>query len=133
MEPLTGNDIRDFSIRGNYCNRRSLLSRMELRSSKDEKTVLNRPGYSAPVVEFVLDGGTKGSLSVREVDIPLLCQDDFKKAKSHLLLILNADRGDPTAIKDLSSAAEKHPWSVDAGLARVPPPESRFVVPSTSC
>jgi hypothetical protein len=133
MELLTGTAIRDFKIRGNYCNHRSLLSRIDLRSSKDEKTVPNRPGYSAPVVEFELDGRIQGSLVVRELDIPLLCQDDLEKAKNHLSLILNADRGDAKAIQELSSVAENHPWNLDSGTGKPQPAESTFVVPSTSC
>lgn len=133
MELLTERGIRDFSIRGNYVNRRSLLSRRDPRSLKKEKEVPNRPGYSPPVVEFEHHGGTTGSISVRESDIPLLCQDDFENANRHLWLILNARRGDPKAAKDLSSAAQKHPWHLVGGSERLQPTESRFVVPSTSC
>jgi hypothetical protein len=131
MEPLTGREIRDFRVRGNYFTQRSLLSRGELSALKDEKVVPNRPGYSPPIVEFELLGGEAGSTVVREIDIPLLCQDDFDCAKLHLALILNAHRGDPAAIQALRSAAQKFPWLV-VGSQRPHPVESRFAVPSTS-
>src|ERR1700758_671478 len=130
MELLTGTEIRDFRIRGNYFNQRSLLSRRQLHSSKKEKLVPNSPGYSPPVVEFELLGGTTSSIVVGESDIPFLCDDDIEKAKLHLSLILNARQGDPQAAKDLTSAAQQH---LLAETQRVQPAESNFVVPSSSC
>ncbi len=130
MEPLTGTEIRDFTIRGNYFNPRGLLSRRGLHSSKKEHVVQNCPGYSPPVVEFALQGGTSSSIVVSEADMPLLCDDDMEKAKTHLALILNARRGDPKAASDLSSAMQEDLWG---GAERVEPSESTFVVPSTSC
>src|ERR1039457_2697112 len=97
MELLSEREIRDFRIRGNCLNRRSLLSRGSVRSLRKETRLPNRPGYSPPAVEFELHGGPPGSLSVREIDIPLLCQDDFESANRYLAMILNARRGDPEA------------------------------------
>ncbi len=133
MELLSERGIRDFRIRGNYFNRRSLLSRGSLRSLRKETQVPNRPGYSPPVVEFELHGGASANLSVREIDVPLLCQDDFESANRYLAMILNARRGDPKAAKDLSFAAQEHPWYFGGGLEKLQTTESRFIVPSTSC
>ena len=65
MELLPEGGIRDFRIRGNYFNRRSLLSRGSVRSLRKETQLPNRPGYSPPAVEFELHGGPPGTLSVR--------------------------------------------------------------------
>lgn len=136
MEQPTGVEIRDFRIRGNYWNRRSLLSSMDLGSLKQKKAVPQLPGYSPPVVEFEtagLHGGTTGSIVIRDIDLPLLDQDDFEKAKRHLSLILRTRQGDPKAEKDLSSAVQEHLRRIEGGCGRLQPAESRFVVPSTSC
>ena len=130
METVTGTEIRDFRIRGNYFNWRSLLSRRELHSSKKENVVPGHPGYSPPVVDFDLHGGATSSIVVGESDIPLLCDDDIDKAKRFLSLILKARQGDPRAAKELSSAGQEYPFE---GTTRVQPSESPFVVPCTSC
>jgi hypothetical protein len=130
MEPVTGTEIRDFRMRGNYINQHSLLSRRDLNSSKKENLVPSGPGYSPPVVEFELHGGPTSSIVVSEIDIPFLCDDDLEKAKGYLSLILNARREDPKAVKDFALAAQEHSF---AGLGQAQPAESNFVVPSTSC
>jgi phosphohistidine swiveling domain-containing protein len=129
MEILTGREIRDFDIRGNYFNQRSLASRRALHSSKKQH-VSNCPGYSPPVVEFELDDGARGSIVISDADIPALCNQDIDTAKRHLSLILNARQGDPDAVRQLSSADQEFSLR---GLEPVQPSESRFVVPSTSC
>ena len=129
METLTGTEIRDFRIRGNYFNLRSLLSRRDLHSSKKDNIVQSSPGYSPPVVEFELADGGTDSIAVSEIDVPVLRDDDLEKAKGYLSLILNARRGDPQAAKDLASATQEPPRE---GLEQTQPSESSFVVPSTS-
>lgn len=128
MGLLTGIEIRDFSIRGNYFNQRSLASRRALHSSK-KQGVPHCPGYSPPIVEFELGDGTRNSVTISDADIPALCNVDIEKAKRHLSLILNARGGDLEAVKDLSSADQQYPLR---GSNPVHPSESRFVVPSTS-
>ena len=129
MEALTGTAIRDFRIRGNYFNQRTLLSRRDLHSSKKESLVSNSPGYSPPVVEFELQDSTTGSIVISEADIPLLCNDDIEQRKRHLTLIVNARRGDSKAAQDLFSAARE---DSSGGAGRVQPSENEFVVPCTS-
>jgi hypothetical protein len=129
MELLTGTEIRDFRVRGNYFNQRSLLWRKDLHSSKKENFVASSPGYSPPVVDFELHDGPAGSIAVGEADLPVLCGDDIEKAKSYLSLILNARRGDRQAATELSSATQEH---FLGGSERVQPSESIYVVPSTS-
>ena len=126
MELLSGTAIRDFRIRGNYFNQRSLVARRDLHSSKKD-LVATSPGYAPPIVDFELYDGTINTIVVGESDIPPLSSDDIEKAKGYLSLILNARQGDTQAAQDLSSAA--YPFRE----AQPPQPsESRFVVASTS-
>lgn len=129
MELLTGLNIRDFTIRGNYFNQRSLAYRRAMHSARKED-VSECPGYSPPLVDFELDDGTASSIVISDADMPALCNDDLEKAKRHLSLILNARKGDAEAVKQLS--CEDQEYSL-RGSEPVHPSESRFVVPSTSC
>jgi len=129
METATGTEIRDFRVRGNYFNQRSLLSRRESHSSKKDHIVSNSPGYSPPVVEFELQDGTSGSIAISEADIPLLCGDDGEQGKKRLSLILNARGGDPKAAQDLFAAAQE---DSSGGAGRAQSSESEFIVPCTS-
>ncbi|HEX4920281.1 MAG TPA: hypothetical protein VFV92_06025, partial [Candidatus Bathyarchaeia archaeon] len=129
METVTGTEIRDFRLRGNYFNQRTLMHRRGSHSSKKDHIVSNSPGYSPPVVEFEFQDGTAGSIVISEADIPSLCSDDIEHGKRHLSLIVNARRGDPKAAEDLSSAAQLDSLG---GIGRGQPSESQFVVPCTS-
>jgi pyruvate,orthophosphate dikinase len=129
MGLLTGVEIRDFTIRGNYFNQRSLASRRAMHSAKKED-VSECPGYSPPLVEFELADGTKSSIVISDADMPALCNDDTEKAKKHLSLILNARRGDDDAVKELSCANQEYS---SRGSDPAHPSETSFVVPSTSC
>jgi hypothetical protein len=129
MGLLTGIEIREFSIRGNYFNQRSLASRRAMHSEKRE-SVSECPGYSPPLVDFELSDGSKSSIVISDADMPALCNGDVEKAKLHLSLILNARNGDAEAVKQLSSAEQEYSLR---GAEPVHPTESRYVVPSTSC
>jgi phosphohistidine swiveling domain-containing protein len=131
MEPLPAGEIRDFRVRGNYFNQHSLRFRKLRHIAPKENQHPDRPGYSPPVVEFDLEGGATGSIVAMEIDIPVLCQDDFEKAKTHLSLIVNARRGDPRAVAELCAVTQQYPW-LTATCEEPQPAESRFVVPSTS-
>ena len=128
MELLTGAAIRDFRIRGNYFNQRSLAARKALLAGP-KAVVPRRARCSPPVVEFELEDGTTSSIVVSDVDVPPLCSDDIEQAKRRLCLIVNAREGDPEAVRALSCAEQEHPLR----QSELPQPvESRFVVPSTS-
>jgi hypothetical protein len=129
METVTPTDIRDFRIRGNYFNLRSLLCRRDLHASKKENLVPECPGYSPPVVDLELHDGSTSSIVVSEADIPPLCEDDIDKAKRYLSLILDSRRGDVRAATELRSALQEYS---SGEVGRVHPSESRFVVPCTS-
>ncbi len=130
MQPVSALGIRDFRMRGNYCNQRSLLSRKQLHYLKRENVMPERPGYSPPIVEYETEQGESGSIVVSEIDVPLLCDSDFAKSKQYLSLILQCRSGDSEAARELLTLAERHPW-LSKTVARAAT-ESRFVVPCTS-
>jgi hypothetical protein len=129
MELLAGTNIRDFSIRGSYVNRRTAAARRAWHASRAEN-VPDCPGYSPLVVDFELDNGATGTLSIGNADLRLLCDGDPKKSKDYLSLILNARTGDPEASAALARAEQE---GTVGGSDQVPPSETEFVVPSTSC
>jgi phosphohistidine swiveling domain-containing protein len=130
MEPTSGTPIVDFRVRGNYFNQRSLLTRKASHYSKKQAPVETRPGYSPPEIDIQFEDGSKRTIIVSEVDIPLLCDDDFENSKQYLSLILKARAGDLASREALLAAAHKHPW-LDRP-ERHPPSETSFVVPCTS-
>ena len=128
MELVNASDIREFRIRGNYFNQRSLIARRALHSQK-KGNIPPCPGYSPPAVEYVLTNGASGILATSDADMPSLCDADVERAKRHLSLILNARRGDAQAVRDLSGTAD----FLSRGAEPTLPAETSFVVPSTSC
>ncbi len=130
MESLTGLQISDFRVRGNYVNQRSLLSRKQLHYLKREGVKADRPGYSPPIVDYETEDGVSGSLTVSEIDIPLLCDDDFQKSRNYLQLLMQARSGDAEAARELLALTEKHPWLGKTATRSAS--VTRFVVPCTS-
>ncbi len=130
MKLLAPVEIRDFRVRGNYFNQRSLLSRKQLHHQKKEQAADNLPGYSPPVVEYETETGQSGTLVVSEIDIPLLCDSDFRMSARYLSLVLQARDGDPNAARELLALSERNPLLSKAALRTAS--ESRFVVPCTS-
>ncbi|MBZ5646970.1 MAG: hypothetical protein LAN37_07070 [Acidobacteriia bacterium] len=130
MKRLTALEIRDFRVRGNYFNQRSLLTRKEQHYLKREQAVADLPGYSPPVVDYEGEEGESGSIVVSEIDIPLLCDNDLEKSRHYLSLILQSRGGDSQAARDLLALTQKHPFL--GKTAKRGATESRFVVPCTS-
>jgi len=130
MQPVTAVSIRDFRVRGNYFTQRSLLARKELHYQKRDGAKEEHPGYSPPVVEYDLEGGESGCITVSEIDIPLLCENDVERSKRYLSLILQCRGGDREAVRELQEMTDKHPWLGKTAGRR--PVESRFVVPCSS-
>jgi hypothetical protein len=129
MGLLTGFEIRDFAVCGNYFNQRSLASRRAQHSCKRESVPVC-PGYLPPVVVYELADGARGSIAISDADIPGLCNQDPETAKKQLSLILNARQGDADAVRQLSCADQEF---CCRGTEPAQPSESRYVVPSTSC
>lgn len=129
MPSITQTGIRDFGIRGDYCNRRGLLSIRSSRTRNTEGVVPDFPGYFPPVVDFELQSGETGSIAVGESDIPLLYRENTEEAKRHLSLILDARQKDSKAAAELLSAREEYSRGTRSSAH---PTESSFVVPFTS-
>lgn len=122
--------IRDFRVRGNYFNQRTLVSKRAFHHSKKDDQGTCSPGYSPPEVAVEFEDGTTGNLIVSEVDIPFLCDEDFEYARDYLSQILQARSGNSHAIDSLLDAARSHPWFAQ-GEHHLPQ-ASRYVVPCTS-
>lgn len=117
--------IRDFRVRGGYFNQHSRRFR------KDRYLGAHPAAYLPPIVDFVTGEGRSDSMVVSEVDIPLLCQHDYERAKSLLGSILDARAGDRDAAAEVAAALQRYPW-LTAPSEQPPPQPTRFVVPSTS-
>ena len=130
MQPVTAIAIRDFRVRGNYFTQRSLLARKELHHQKREGLNSQRPGYSPPIVDYETEDGCHASLTVSEIDIPLLCDNDLQRSKAYLQLLLQARGGDGEAARELQELAERHPWLHKKAVRA--PVESRFVATCSS-
>ena len=128
MQLATATAVRDFSIRGNYFNLRTMLLRKSQHVSKRQSVTPDCRGYSPPVVEFELADGTKGSITVPECDAPILNSGDCEIAKHYVSLIIEARQGNLEAAKQLASLAQEFTPVVPAQF----PSENEFVVPCTS-
>lgn len=81
-------------LRGNYPNTWTrLLARNE--AGRDRT---RHPGYLPPEVEYgSIDGGLAGTMTVRELDVPLLNHPDPSVGNRHLARLVRARAGDPAA------------------------------------
>ncbi len=131
MERLSGTEIRDFRVRGNYLNHHTRAALRQLEARARDKAIPSIPGYSPPVVKFELSDGTVDSATISDLDVPLLCGYDREQAKAHLALLLNVRRGDTQAAQDLDPAQQA--CAALWGSAQTPvAAASHFVVPCTS-
>ncbi len=122
--------IRDFRVRGNYINRRSLVSKEALHYLEKDARGTSCPGYSPPEVAIEFEDGTTSNLVVSEIDIPFLCENDFENARHYLSQIIQARSGNSQAVDGLLDAARNHPWFA-RGENNLPQ-ETLHVVPCTS-
>lgn len=120
--------IRDFRVRGNYFNRRTLVSRNALHYLKKDSGGPRCPGYSPPEVEVAFEDGTTRHLVVSEVDVPFLCSNDFEAAQHYLSQVLQARNGELEAADALLQAARNQPYFLGNRF----PEETTYVVPCTS-
>ncbi|MGI9102686.1 MAG: hypothetical protein ACR2IF_09615 [Terriglobales bacterium] len=125
MQQLTAADIRDFRIRGNFLNWHTLAAQQA------GAAAAARPGYSAPILTYQLEGRDEQSLVITEADVPpLVDRDHPERPKQYLALLLNANAGDAEAARELRAAQEQ--VLLARKLKGTPPNETQFVVPCTS-
>jgi pyruvate,orthophosphate dikinase len=122
--------IRDFRVRGNYFNQRTLISKRAFHHLKKHELQPGSPGYSAPEVAIELENGSSSNLVVSEIDIPFLCDTDFETARHYLSLIIRARDGNSPAADELLDAARNHPLFTQVNCDV--PQESLYAVPCTS-
>jgi hypothetical protein len=135
MRTLTEAEIHSFRIRGNYPNQSSLFNSLEGRHEGQGNLPPRLPGYSPAIAEFEIkgpQGGETGSITIRDLDLRLLCQADFGEARRHLCLLLRARAGDGEAANAISAAREEHFAHLQGRMRNPERTESRFVVPCTS-
>ncbi len=122
--------IRAFELRADQPG--SLRSLRTLRRRLMGEREPPRPGYGPPAVRFRLARAPGWQqMSVRDVDLPFLCQPDSDRAQHHLLDILQARRG----IRPAAARLERRfmAWFQErTQLLEAPLTESAFVVPSSS-
>ena len=128
MDILSSQNIAELHIRGSFFNRRTLLSRRAL-TAAGQPPATQPIGYLPPVVSYRLDGAAQSSITVRETDLPTLCNASLDDAKTHLALILNARSGHQDSAHRLACVRTAEGF---LGISPVPPSESRYVVPSSS-
>lgn len=122
--------IKHIRVRGNYTNKRTILSGMkkhlEGKDQGDQETSL------APIVEL-LDGKRQliQSFVIRESDIPFLCQPEIEEAIAYLKLFLQAQKNIPSAMSRLHSMIQSYFYQRGAFFKNIPSQGSEFLVPST--
>ena len=122
--------IKHIRVRGNYTNKRSILSDMNKHlEGKDQDP---QDTSLAPIVEL-LDGKRQliQSYVIREMDIPFLCRPDIKEAISYLKLLLQAQKRIPSAMKRLNSMIQAYFRQRQAFFKNIPSQGSEYIVPST--
>lgn len=123
--------LKSFCLRGNYPNRREVLSSMTDSAARKRKSAL--PGYCPPVLDLYGEGGEQlGEVLVREVDVPLICQKDAGKALDYVRLILRARQGDFSANREIGRLVSAFLADRKIPPVRVPDAASEWIVPCTS-
>ena len=132
MAVLEAPEILDFRVRGHYPNQRSLWSNLDARTLRAKKGT-KLPGYLPPVAEYRRSGaGETLGVTIRDIDLPLLCQGDSGRSKYHLKLILQAREGDRRAEDELNDSLRSHFSALGLRYDPASIVEDRYLVPSTS-
>lgn len=127
--------VERLRIRGNFPNHRSLLCSAENRCEEEKKGVRRLPGYCPPVAEYWTRenaGDCPEEITVRDIDLPLLCRPDLTQACEHMGAILRARQGDPSARKKLDELTNQNIRELKSKLDTAGLVENRFAVPSSS-
>lgn len=126
MAVLTGAEIRDFRIRGDYTNHRTRVFQTQL-DSGDKPPGRRHSGYRPTIVDFELADGSVHSFTVGESDLPWLLDHDIEKARHYLSRILE-QRGTSSGSKFPSESRTADALRDSTEF----PSETEFVVPCTS-
>ena len=127
MPDIPPSDRLRLVLRGNYPN---TWTRFFARDPAGRGTG-TRPGYLPPEVEHHTEpDGPRGTLTVREADVPLLNHPDPAVGNRHLEQILRARAGDPTACAAVDLAVQPHLDSYASFCRDLRLIHSNFVVPS---
>jgi hypothetical protein len=125
--------IRRQRVIGPYLNRRAILTLMaEHLSAPCHPIPSAAPG--CPVVEMFDQAGHRigEDTPVRNIDIPLLCQRDPRRARQYFSLLLQAEGGRAEARQELDSHIRDYFREQSGDLNLLPPAGNEFIIPCTS-
>ncbi len=128
-------NVKRIRVRGNFPNQRSLLCSADNRCLQEKRGVRRLPGYSPPIAEYWAGDGVEGGseeITIRDIDLPFLCQNDLEQACEHMGMILRARDGDPAARKKLETLTNRNVRELRHKLDTAGLVENRFAVPSSS-
>lgn len=131
MEHIPREAIGHLMVRGNAPHRHALMSGMKAHLSG--KTQPQLEGTLGPVVEvYSRDRKRLGELTIRDIDVPFLIQNDLEQAIAYLDLLLRTSRGEAGAaakieLKILSYIEEREPYH-----RSFPDEGDDYVIPCTS-
>ncbi len=117
--------VIDFQLSAGYTNYKCFQF---FASRKDDKEIL--PGYIAPVVQYIeKEGNIAKSITVHYSDIQFLTEEK-EKATQYLLLLINAEKGDENAKKELFQIKERYYEESLKSLKSSTIKENLYIVPS---
>ncbi|MDD5696090.1 MAG: hypothetical protein PHD61_12405 [Bacteroidales bacterium] len=127
---MNEHSIRDYSVRTNYSNFRTIRYFIGENGHHDQALLSN---YLQPEIEYHEEGLSEPcSITGHFFDIPFLCQENKNKGKEYLRHLIMADEGDSASgdiiaglIQDYKSEKEKQVRSTSLT-------EDDFVVPSST-
>ena len=131
MKAKSNEKIDRFFVRGNYPNKRSILSSMRGRLLNE--SAKRSSGTTPPVLELYAESGKLlRDIQVREFDIPFLCQRDFKKALAYVGLIDDARKNSSRAQKEIHRLVSEYYQEWKYFYRSIPGDGDEYVVPCTS-
>ena len=121
--------IKHIRVRGNYTNKRTILSSMEKHLAGKRQDAQDS---LVPMIEL-FDTKKKliNSCLVREMDIPFFCQPDMNKAISYLDLFFQTQKKIPSAMEKLDSMVKDYFHQREAYFKNIPAQGNEYIVPST--
>ncbi|MBI5211385.1 MAG: hypothetical protein HY927_15530 [Elusimicrobia bacterium] len=130
--PAEAAAVRAFTARGTYLNLRCLLHDIHSRRGEARENRSGLQGFVAPVVVCDRGRGLTEEVSIRNIDLPFLYQEDPGKAREYLGTILSARAGDKASQRRLDEIGARR-YDVYCERRRmVCAAESPYVVPSIS-
>jgi len=125
--------IRRLRVIGPYLNKRTILTLMAAHLSSPPGPTPSAVS-SSPVVEMFDEAGhrTGEDTPVRDIDVPLLCHRDPRRAHHYYSLLLRAERGQAEARRLLDEHIRDYFQEQSRDLHLLPGAGNDFIIPCTS-